>query len=140
MSETFEASVTVKESGNGNIGQIVTIGHHIMGADEPEKLGGRDTGPSPYEYLLAALGSCTSMTIRLYANRRSLPLEHISVALRHDKVPGETGGPSADRFERVITLTGALTEEQRAKLLEIAEKCPVSQTLQRGSAIVSRLG
>jgi putative redox protein len=120
-------------------GQFVTIGHHVMGADEPEHLGGRDAGPSPYKYLLAGLGACTAITMRIYANRHSWNVERISVDLRHEKdaVPDSTS--KVDRFDRLITLRGELTDEQRKRLLEIAENCPISQTLRRPSIIASRL-
>lgn len=131
------AQVVVRESGDGPYGQVVFAGRHVSGADEPERAGGHDTGMSPYEYLLSALGACTSMTIRMYAARHDWPLERISVALRHVVEPG-TGGP-VDRFERQIGLAGALSEEQRQRLLEIADKCPVSRSLQRGSRVVSVL-
>ena len=138
MNDT-EPKVVVRESGNGPYAQFVTAGHHVLGADEPERLGGRDTGPSPYEYLLAGLGACTAMTLRMYAARHAWPLEHIEVELHHDRVAAAEGTSRVDRFERLITLVGALNDEQRAKLLEIAEKCPVSQTLRRPSEVISRL-
>ncbi len=139
MSETPEISVVVSESGNGPYAQFVTAGHHVMGADEPESLGGRDTGPSPYEFLLAALGSCTAMTIRMYAQRHAWPVEKISVALRHERVPGPEGNLKIDKFTRTITLSGALDDAQRARLLAIADHCPVSRTLRRASLVDSRL-
>lgn len=129
--------VVVRESGAGPYGQIVAAGHHLTGADEPERVGGHDTGMSPYEYLLAALGACTSMTLRMYAERHKWPVEHIAVSLRHVQEPGPDG--PIDRFERRIALRGALTEEQRQRLLAIAEKCPVSRTLRRASGVVSEL-
>ena len=129
--------VVVRESGAGPYGQVVAAGHHLTGADEPERVGGHDTGMSPYEYLLAALGACTSMTLRMYADRHKWPVEHIAVSLRH--VQEQTPDGAIDRFDRRIVLRGALTEEQRQRLLEIAEKCPVSRTLQRPSRVVSEL-
>ena len=140
MTDVIENSVTVTESGLGPYAQFVTVGRHVMGADEPEPLGGRDTGASPYEYLLAGLGACTAMTLRMYAARKSWPLEKIAVELRHDKIAAPSGTGKSDRFERVIRLTGALTSEQTSKLLEIANKCPVSQTLQRESVVLSSIG
>jgi putative redox protein len=130
--------VTVGESGLGPLGQIVIAGRHVMGADEPEAAGGRDTGPGPYDYLAIALGSCTSMTVRLYAQRKALPLQRISVTVRHRKEAGEDGKPR-DRFERLITLEGELNDEQRQRMLEIANRCPVHQTLTRGSVVDSSL-
>src|SRR5487761_2238065 len=133
--EEIAAQVLVQESGAPPYGQLVFAGHHVAGADEPERVGGHDTGMSPYEYLLAALGACTSMTLRMYADRHKWPVEHIAVSRRHVQEPGPDG--AIDRFERRIALRGALTEEQRQRLLEIAEKCPVSRTLQRPSRVVS---
>lgn len=131
-----ERSVTVSESGNGPYGQFITTGRHVMGADEPEDLGGKDTGPDPYEFLLSGLGACTAMTLRMYANHKQLPLEKIEVRLRHlVRADKET----VDKFERVITLHGPLSDEQRARLLDVAERCPVSQTLKRSSLIDSAL-
>jgi putative redox protein len=132
-----ERRVTVVESGNGPYGQFITSGRHVLGADEPLDLGGRDTGADPFELLLAALGACTAMTIRMYANRKNLRLERVSVQLRH--VQRASGRDVKDRFERVISLDGQLSTEERQHLLAIAERCPVSQTLQRGSEVSSLL-
>jgi putative redox protein len=134
-----ENLVIVSESGNGPYAEFVTAGHHVMGADEPESLGGRDTGPSPYEYLMAGLGACTAMTMRMYADRHDWPLKHITVETRHEKVLSADGASKIDRFERVIHLAGELSDEQRTRLLEVAEKCPVSLTLRRPSLVESRL-
>src|ERR1051326_3601972 len=109
-----------------------------MGADEPERLGGRDTGPSPYEYVMAGLGACTAMTLRIYANRHGWPPQKLTIGLRHEAVRAADGA-YVDRFFRTIDLEGNLTDEQRRRLLEIAEKCPVSRTLQRASEIVTEL-
>jgi putative redox protein len=138
MTDTVENTVTVTERGLGPYAQFVTVGRHVMGADEPESLGGRVTGASPYEYLLAGLGACTAMTLRMYAARKTWPLEKVAVELRHDKIPAPSGSGKIDRFERVIHLTGPLTSEQKSKLLEVADKCPISQTLQRPSVVESR--
>lgn len=140
MGEELEPKVIVTESGNGPYAQFVTAGRHVMGADEPERFGGHDTGPSPYEYLLAGLGACTAMTVRMYAARHAWKLDRVSVELRHDKVALEGAASKTDRFERVIHLEGDLADEQRAKLLDVAERCPVSQTLTRPSVIVTRSG
>jgi putative redox protein len=139
MTAPLENPVTVTESGNGSYAQFVKAGRHIMGADEPEAFGGHDTGPSPYEYVMAGLGACTAMTLRMYAGRHNWPLQKTSVVLRHQKIQSADGKTKVDRFERVIYLTGGLTDQQRARLLEIADKCPVSQTLQHSSVIVSSL-
>lgn len=131
-----ERLVAVAESGNGPYGQFITAGHHVLSADEPETLGGKDTGPDPYELLLSALGACTSMTLRMYAQRKQFPLEKIEVRLRHlVRADKET----RDKFERIITLHGPLTDEQRQRLLEIADRCPVSETLKRSSEIANLL-
>lgn len=130
--------VTVVESGNGPYAQFVRAGRHGLTADEPEALGGHDAGPSPYEYLLAGLGACTAMTLRMYAARHGWPLERICVELRHSKTRAPDKGGESDRFERSIVVIGNLSDEQRDRLLAIAEQCPVSRTLRRPSEIVSR--
>ncbi len=115
--------------------QEISVGPHRLASDEPVASGGTDTGPSPYDLLLAALGSCTSMTISLYARRKKWPLEAVVVRLRHSRIYAEdcsdceTKNVRIDRIEREIGLTGALSNEQRAALLAIAEKCPVHRTL-----------
>jgi uncharacterized OsmC-like protein len=115
--------------------QAISVGPHRLVADEPLARGGTDTGPNPYDLLIAALGACTSMTISLYARRKQWPLDDVTVTLRHSKVHAvdcedcETKPAMIDRIERSIELYGALSEEQRARLLEIANKCPVHKTL-----------
>jgi putative redox protein len=127
--------VLVAETGNGKFEQSVVAGQHRYLADEPMSVGGNGSGPSPYEYLLAALGACTSMTIRLYAELKKIPLRRVSVHLTHDKIHAvdcencETKEGKIDRIEREITLEGDLSAEQRARLMEIADKCPVHRTL-----------
>jgi putative redox protein len=127
--------VLVAETGNGKFEQSIVAGKHRYFADEPVSVGGNGSGPSPYEYLLAALGACTSMTIRLYAEQKKLPLRRVSVHLTHDKIHAvdcencETKEGKIDRIEREITLEGELSAEQRARLMEIADKCPVHRTL-----------
>ena len=127
--------VLVAETRNGKFEQSVVAGAHRYLADEPTSVGGNGSGPSPYEYLLAALGACTSMTIRLYADLKKIPLGRVSVLLRHDKIHAidcencETKEGKIDRIEREIRLEGDLSAEQRARLLEIADKCPVHRTL-----------
>lgn len=137
-----DRSVTVIESGNGPYAQYVTAGRHVFGADEPETLGGKDTGPDPFEFVLAGLGACTAMTVRMYANRKQWPLVRVEVRLRHlqrASASRDLGKDLQDKFERIITLHGDLSEEQRQGLLAIADKCPVSKTLRQSSEIVSAL-
>jgi putative redox protein len=127
--------VRVLEAGQGKFAQDVYMGRHRLRADEPVAVGGADAGPSPYDLLLAALGTCTAMTVRMYADLKKLPLARVSVDLKHDKVHAqdcedcETREGKIDRIDRVVTLEGELDETQRAKLLEIANKCPVHRTL-----------
>lgn len=129
-------TVLVRETGNGKFQQEVLSGPHRFLADEPVKVGGLDSGPGPYDLLLAGLGACTSMTLRLYANHKKLPLERISVRLMHNRIHAEdclnceTREGMVDRIDRSITMEGLLDVEQRKRLLEIANKCPVHRTLE----------
>jgi uncharacterized OsmC-like protein/alpha/beta superfamily hydrolase len=129
--------VLVRETHGGKFQQEVLTGPHRMLADEPVKLGGLDSGPGPYDYLLAGLGACTSMTIRLYADFKKIPLTNVSVRLSHEKKihtkdceDCENKVTKVDHIERAITLEGPLDTEQRKRLMEIADKCPVHQTLE----------
>ncbi|MCP5365065.1 MAG: alpha/beta fold hydrolase [Hyphomicrobiales bacterium] len=131
-----EGAVTVAEAGLGRYTQTVSVGgRHVLYADEPQSVGGDDLGPSPYDLLLAGLGACTAMTMRMYAEHKKLPLERAAVTLRHEKIHAEdcehcdTTDGKVDRIAREITLEGPLDSAQRAKLLEIADKCPVHRTL-----------
>ena len=139
MTASPKRPVTISESGDGPYAQLVTIGHHIMRADEGETSGGGDLGPSPYEYVMAGLGACTTMTLRMYAARHNWPLEKALVVVRHKKIATADGKTLVDRFERVIHLQGDLTDQQRVHLLDVAGQCPVSRTLQSSSLIVSSL-
>ena len=136
--------VLVGETGNGKFEQSIIAGKHRYLADEPVSVGGNGSGPSPYEYLLAGLGACTSMTIRLYADLKKIPLRRVSVRLKHDKIHAsdcehcETKEGKIDRIDREITLEGALDAGQRAKLMEIADKCPVHRTLESEIHIVTK--
>ncbi len=134
MTET-QRPVTVTENGRTTYAQTVRIGQHLLTADEPQASGGQDAGPSPYEYLLAGLGACTIMTIRMYAQRHNWPLIRTTVELRHEKVTSPSGSAINDQFHRVIHLEGELTDQQRSRILEIAEHCPVGGTLRHGAII-----
>jgi len=126
--------VIVRGSG-ASFAQEIVAGQHHLRADEPLSAGGTDTGPAPYDLLLASLGACTSMTVGMYARRKSWPLEKIAVRLQHSRVYSkdcadcETKEVFLDRIDRELEFTGPLTPEQRLKLLEIAECCPVHRTL-----------
>ena len=137
-------NVVVRETRNGKFQQSVSVGPHRLLADEPVAAGGEDSGPGPYDFLLAGLGACTSMTMRLYADRKSLPLERVTVTLKHSKIHAEdcadceTKAGMLDRIERVIAMEGALDAEARGKLMEIADKCPVHRTLTSEIHIVTQ--
>ncbi len=122
--------VLVRETRRGLFQQEIIAGKHSVLADEPAAVGGLDSGPGPYDLLLAALGACTAMTLRLYADRKKLPLLQAEVRLRHSRIHAndcaecETKDGMLDRIEHAITLHGDLNAEQRARLMEIADKCP----------------
>jgi putative redox protein len=136
MEDTADGAVVVRETRRGQFQQEVVVGKHRLLADEPVKVGGMDSGPGPYDFLLAGLGACTSMTMRLYADRKQLPLTRTQVRLTHNKIHAadcaecETKEGMVDHIERVITMEGDLDAEQRARLMEIADKCPVHRTLE----------
>jgi len=134
IQKSSAGSVVVR--GNGaDFAQEIVAGPHRLTSDEPASAGGTETGPTPYDLLLAALGSCTSMTLGIYARHKGWPLENVTVHLRHSKVhvsdcvDCETKDVMLDRIDREIQLDGPLTTEQRSKLMEIADKCPVHRTL-----------
>jgi uncharacterized OsmC-like protein/fermentation-respiration switch protein FrsA (DUF1100 family) len=128
-------SVVVRETRQGRFQQEIAVGPHRFLADEPVEVGGLDSGPGPYDLVLAGLGACTAMTLRLYAERKALPLDRVTVELSHAKIHAadceacETKEGMIDRIERAITFTGQLDADQRRRLLEIADKCPVHRTL-----------
>jgi uncharacterized OsmC-like protein/pimeloyl-ACP methyl ester carboxylesterase len=133
--DTAPRTVIVRETRSGQFQQEIVSGPHRLLADEPVKAGGLDSGPGPYDLLLAALGACTSMTVRLYADRKQIPLKRTQVRLHHEKIYAEdcaeceTKEGKIDHIDRAIAFEGELTAEQRAQLLEIADKCPVHRTL-----------
>ena len=136
--------VVVRETRQGKFQQQVSVGPHRLIADEPASVGGQDTGPNPYDLVLSGLGACTAMTMRMYADRKSLPLDRVTVTLRHSKIHAEdceaceTATGLLDRIERIIAIEGELDPEQRARLMEIADKCPVHKTLTSEIHIVTR--
>jgi len=141
--------VVVRETGEGKFQNLVAVGRHRLIADEPVAVGGLDTGPNPYDYLSIALGACTAMTLRVYAEHKALALPRISVEVRHGKVAAdhcadcgkvaEGRNGKIDRFERIVRIEGEINAELADKVVEIAEKCPVHRTLESSSAIVTRL-
>ena len=143
--DVAEGSVLVAETGAGKFANVIQTGLHRLTSDEPVAFGGMDTGPSPYDLLLASLGACTSMTLRMYADRKKWPLEKVAVTLRHQKIHAEdcrdceTKEGKIDKIEKEIEVAGPLDAEQRERLLEIADRCPVHRTLHSEVRIVSRL-
>lgn len=140
-----ELGVVAEESGAGRFQQQIHAGKHTFYADEPTRLGGDDTGPTPYDFLAAALAACKSMTVRLYADRKNWPLRRISVRVRHDRVHADdcetcdTKEHAADDFRAELVLAGDLSAGQRARLLEIADRCPVHRTLSSAASVETSL-
>ena len=136
--------VVVRETRNSKFQNAISIGPHRLLADEPVAAGGEDSGPNPYDFLLAALGACKSMTMRLYADRKSFPLERATVSLEHSKIHAqdcaecETREGMLDQIDVAIALEGQLDPEQRVRILEIADRCPVHRTLTSEIRIVTR--
>jgi putative redox protein len=143
---TQEPRTVVVEGPTAGYRAEVQVAGHRLTIDEPIPVGGKDSGPSPYEMLLAALGACTAMTLRLYADRRQWPLKRAVVKLRHHKVHAqdcvdcEHKAAKIDVIDRVLVLEGPLDEAQRTKLLEMAERCPVHQTLRSEIQVNTTLG
>ncbi|WP_409179671.1 OsmC family protein [Amycolatopsis sp. VS8301801F10] len=144
MTQPEPGTVVVTDAGSGRYTQRVTTASHEFLADEPVSVGGADAGPTPYDLLLSALGTCTLMTLRMYADRKGIPLTRTTVRLRHDRVHArdcercETEVGMLSRITREISLEGDLDDAQRARLLEIADKCPVHRTLSHEIAIETR--
>ncbi len=135
---TDEISVHVTEAGASRFAVRIEVGGHAIIGDEPAASGGADLGPSPFQLLAAALGECTAMTIRWYAERQKWPLDHVAVDVTHRKETAEGRAGKTDVFRKVLHIRGpALTDEQRAKLIDVAAKCPVQRTLEAGSIIVT---
>lgn len=140
-----EPREVVVHGGATGFAQEIAVGAHRFPADEPVAVGGSDTGPGPYDLLLSALGACTSMTVSMYARRKQWPLKAVTVRLRHSRVHAadcancETKDGMLDHIEREVGLDGELSEEQRTRLLEIANKCPVHRTLTSEISISTRL-
>ena len=138
-------NVVVRETRDSKYQNEVIVGPHHLFADEPVAVGGADTGPGPYDYVLAGLGACTSITMRMYADRKSLPLDRLTVTLSHSKIHAEdcaeceTKVGMLDQFDRVIRIEGALDADQRKRLMEIADKCPVHRTLESEIHIVTKV-
>ena len=129
--------ITVSERPGGKYTNDVRSSRHHLYADEPIEFGSADLGPTPYEYLNAALGACTSITMRMYAGRKDWPVEKISVDVTHTKeIHGD--GIKRDVFTRIIKIEGNLDEAQHARMLEIANRCPVHRTLEAGSDVITR--
>ncbi|MEV6903113.1 OsmC family protein [Amycolatopsis sp. NPDC051372] len=145
MTEPEPGTVVVSETGEGRFTQHVTAGSFELVVDEPKSVGGDGSGPTPYDLLLGALGSCTAITLRMYADRKNIPLANVSVRLRHDRIHArdcercETEVGMISRITREIELEGDLDDEQRARLLEIAEKCPVHRTLEHEIDVRTKL-
>mgnify|MGYP003434062275 CR=1 FL=1 len=137
-----ENPVTTVTGIDGNYAQQAAARTHIWQAGEPADLGGADNGPTPYELLLSALGACTAITLEMYAARKGWPLEKVHVTLEHSKEARgtENGGKPVDMIDRIVRIEGPLDDEQRARLIEIANKCPVHNTLVNRIDISTMLG
>ncbi len=131
----------VEETGESKYSVKISVSGHDIKGDEPISFGGNNLGPAPYDLLLAALGECTAMTIRWYANQQNFPLEKVEVKLSHQKMSDSSGKKGKiDVFEKQIIIHGNnLTAEQRKKLIEISAKCPVQKTLQSQNLVINTL-
>ena len=142
--------IVVAETGNGKFQNTVSASGHRLIADEPTHVGGMNSGPSPYDLLAAALGACTSMTLRMYAEHKKIDIGMVTVEVEHAKIHAadcvectdeeRAGGGRIDRFERRVSVSADIDEETRKKLVAIADRCPVHRTLEHGARIVTRYG
>ncbi|MFI5614527.1 OsmC family protein [Amycolatopsis sp. NPDC051903] len=145
MTQPEPGTVVVSEAGTGRYTQHVTAGGFEFTVDEPVSVGGDGSGPTPYDFLLGALGSCTAITLRMYADRKNIPLANVNIRLKHDRIHArdcercDTEVGMVSRITREIELEGDLDDEQRAKLLEIADKCPVHRTLEHQIDVQTKL-
>ena len=143
--DVAEPGTVIVHGSAAGFAQAIKVGRHQLTCDEPTDAGGTDMGPTPYDLLLAALGSCTSMTVAMYARRKRWPLEAVTVRLRHARIHAadceacETKEGRIDYIERTVELPGALSDDQRARLLDIANKCPVHRTLMSEIHVETRL-
>ena len=138
--ESPDVGVAARATGNGRFETAIQVRGAAILADEPVEVGGGGLGPTPYELLSAALAACTSMTLRLYAERKGWAMPGFTVEVAHSLVRGADGAPPRDRFDRHIAFDSPLDPGQAAKTLEIADKCPVHRTLMRGFEIGTRIG
>ncbi|QRP48890.1 OsmC family protein [Amycolatopsis sp. FDAARGOS 1241] len=145
MTQPEPGTVVVSEAGTGRYTQHVTAGGYEFVVDEPVSMGGDGSGPTPYDFLLGALGSCTAITLRMYADRKNIPLANVNIRLKHDRIHArdcercDTEVGMVSRITREIELEGDLDDEQRAKLLAIADKCPVHRTLENQIDVQTKL-
>ena len=145
MSASEDIIVEVEETLTGTYMQSARSGRHVLNVDEPRALGGNDAGPGPYEYLLMGLGACTTMTLRMYAERKDIPLSRVRVRLSHRKVHAndcadcDTRDGKVDEITREIELEGDLDDQHRQRLMQIADRCPVHRTLTSEIKVCSSL-
>lgn len=140
QNEAPDSGVVARPTGTGRFQAAIAFRGGTLLADEPVEVGGDGTGPTPYELLSGALAACTAMTLKLYAERKGWTLPPYSVEAAHSVRPGSDAAPPRDLFARTIVFDGPLDAEQKAKLLEVADKCPVHRTLMRGFEIATRIG
>lgn len=144
MADSASQKKIVQVLGGEGLSAELRVGKHVVRIDEPVDLGGGDTGPTPYDLIAGALGACTAITLRMYADRKGWPLTGVKVTLSHAKIHArdcadcETKEGKLDQLEKVVILEGPLTDEQRVRLMDIAKRCPVQRTLETEIRIVDR--